>query len=236
MKNSLYLYDEFLQKVDITPDQVQQWAELKILVPSGFTEDNTPCYSQESIERAAYIKQFLSLGYSPEEIQKIIRKVGLPSEDNKRDGKAGTDTYLTVGNLAEKAGISTRTIKHWEEKGIIEPEMRTQGGFRLYPDVYVYLCKLIVDLQNFGYSLEEIKTVSDYFRDFLHVRDNIQTIKPEEVEEKLSNMLVEIKLLFEKTDKLKKGIQRWEDLLKKKKKEIQNLTNQNKKRMEQQKN
>ena len=42
------------------------------------------------------------------------------------------NSYLTVGNLADKIGVSPRTIKHWEDKGIIEPDMRSDGGFRLY--------------------------------------------------------------------------------------------------------
>ena len=79
------------------------------------------------------------------------------------------DSFLTVGNLAERSGVSPRTIKHWEDKGIIEPDMRTEGGFRLYSESYVFLCQLIRDLQLFGYTLEEIKAVSDDVRTLLAI-------------------------------------------------------------------
>jgi len=43
-------------------------------------------------------------------------------------------------------------------------------------------------------------------------------------------MLKEIKALFDKMNLLEKGMERWEDLLKKKKKEVLNLINKNQKR------
>ena len=110
--------------------------------------------------------------------------------------------------------------------------MRSEGGFRLYSNEYVYLCQLIQALQLFGYSLEEIKKISDYFRDFLSIQKNLKKYKKTEIDGKLESMLQEIKVLFEKMKLFKAGIQRWEDLLKKKRKEILNLRNQNQKRSE----
>ena len=113
--------------------------------------------------------------------EKIIKKVGLPAAAGDTKKKPADKTnYLTVGNLAEKLDVSPRTIKHWEEKGIIEADLRSQGGFRLYRDYYILLCNLIKDLQLFGYSLDEIKKVSDYFRTFIGIRDNPDELPPEE--------------------------------------------------------
>ncbi len=116
------------------------------------------------LDRVAHIKRLADLGYGTEEILKIIKKVGLPRDGRGRKQAAQKDRFLTVGNLAERSGVSPRTIKHWEDKGIIEPDMRTEGGFRLYSESYVFLCQLIRDLQLFGYTLEEIKAVSDDVR------------------------------------------------------------------------
>ena len=110
------------------------------------------------------------------------------------------------------------------------PDTRSEGGFRLYSEDYVYICELVRDLQLFGYSLEEIKIKSDYFRDFLDLQENWQSISKKDVARKLQSMLKEIDQVFERTAQLRKGMQRWEDLLKKKKKEIINIKNQNDKR------
>ena len=52
-----------------------------------------------------------------------------------------------------------RTIKFWEEKGLIAPHRRTEGGFRLYRPGDVVLLSFIKDLQAFNYTLAEIGTI-----------------------------------------------------------------------------
>ncbi|HPG39642.1 MAG TPA: MerR family transcriptional regulator [bacterium] len=229
MNQIAYVLDEFLQKTGIDKSTLELWEKLKLLKPVGFTEDKIPFYSHATLEQVAHIKKLVELGYGPEEIQKIIRKIGLPhkSEEAKKDKSTN---FLTVGTLAEKVQVSPRTIKHWEDKGIIDADMRSEGGFRMYSEHYIYLCQLIQDLQLFGYSLDEIKTISDYFRDFIKLQSNIESASAEETAQKLQAMSHEIALLLEKTNQLKAGIQRWEDLLKKKKKELTALKSQNQKR------
>src|SRR4030066_336204 len=103
----------------------------------------------------------------------LAGKAGVPADGHGRKRAPDKDHFLTVGNLAERSGVSPRTIKHWEDKGIIEPDMRTEGGFRLYSESYVFLCQLIRDLQLFGYTLEEVKVVSDEVRDFMSFEDDL---------------------------------------------------------------
>ena len=160
------------------------------------------------------------MGYGIREIQKIIRKIGLPKATKRENGGEKRQNFLTVGTLAEKVGVSPRTIKHWEDMGIIEPNMRSEGGFRYYGDGYVYLCNLIRDLQLFGYSLVEIKMISDLFRYYLAIQQAPAAAPTAEKAAKLETMLQEIDRLFQKMVLLKAGIGRWQDLLKKKKKEV----------------
>jgi DNA-binding transcriptional MerR regulator len=218
---------EFLAKFNLPETTFCEWEKLKLLRPVGFSDDKTPLYSEEMTEQVWHIQKLNQLGYGPEEIQKIIKKVGLPKPALKKRKAEDPDKYLTVGNLAERVGLSPRTIKHWEDKGIIEPDMRSEGRFRLYSEVYVYLCELIRDLQLFGYTLEEIKMISDYFRDFLRFQKDLASFPKDEVSLKLDAMLREIKILFNKMELLSKGIERWEDLVKKKKKEVLSLKNKN---------
>jgi len=230
MNKKLYTRPEFTVKVNMTEAELVLWTKMKLIKPEGFADDQTPLYSDTVLEKVMHIQRLRELGYGLEEIQKIMKKIGLPKLRSARKGSPDFNKYLTVGSLAERAGLSPRTIKHWEDKGIIEPDMRSEGGFRLYSQVYVYLCKLIKDLQLFGYSLEEIKVISGYFRDFLDIQGNLGSLPKAEVSKKLEAMLSEIQVLFEKMNLLKEGIERWEDLLKKKKKEILSLKTKNQKR------
>jgi len=230
LNKDLFTSQQFLAGLGLSRRTLEEWLRLKLLKPEGYTEDQAPLFSESSRQRAAHIQNLVSLGYGLGEIQKIIKKVGIPKENHKKHERKPQEKYLTVGSLAEQSNISPRTIKHWEDKGIITPDMRSEGGFRLYPKVYVYLCQLIKDLQLFGYTLEEIKAFSDYFRDFLTIQENMKSLSRQEVAGKLEIMLREIRVFSDKMKLFKEGIRRWETLLKKKKKEILALEAKNKKR------
>src|ERR687886_1110924 len=72
-----------------------------------------------------------------------------------------------VGEIAERLGVSPRTIKYYEEIGLIEPEGRSQGGFRLYGEREVERLERILRMKGMGYSLAAI-------RELLAVRDAAQ--------------------------------------------------------------
>ena len=230
MTKDIFTLKELAAKAGTGPGSLATWLKLKLVLPAGFTEKKEPLFSETALERAVHLRRLEELGYSPDDLQRIVKKIGLPRQRRSGPEPRENDRYLTVGNLAEQSGVSPRTIKHWEDKGIIEPDRRSEGGFRLYSQVYVYLCKLIQDLQLFGYTLEEIKTASGYFRNFLALQKDIRSLPKREASAKLETMLVEIKALFDKMVLFKEGIDRWETLLKKKKREILILKDKNHKR------
>jgi DNA-binding transcriptional MerR regulator len=220
MNKDVLTLDDLARKAGVAPDRLAEWAKAKLFKPDGFGDGKAPLFAAGSLERVAHIRRLADLGYGTEEILKIIKKVGLPHDERGRKQAPGKDRFLTVGNLAERSGVSPRTIKHWEDKGIIEPDMRTEGGFRLYSESYVFLCKLIRDLQLFGYTLDEVKAVSNDVRTLLAIEAAPNSFPRPDVEKKLEAMLGAIQGLFDKMKLLEEGIERWQDLLKKKRKDI----------------
>ncbi len=231
MNKDVLTLTDLATKAGVAPDEIGAWTKAKLVRPAGYSDDKSPLFAREALDRIAHVRKLEDLGYGREEIQKIIRKVGLPTGDgDKRKTKPKKDPYLTVGTLAERSGVSPRTIKHWEDKGIIEPDMRTEGGFRLYSDSYVFLCQLIRDLQLFGYTLEEIKVVSDEARDLLAIEAELSPFPKADVAARLEGMLGRVQTLRERMGQLEEGIGRWRDLLKKKRKDILSLREKNRKR------
>ncbi|MFO7981591.1 MAG: MerR family transcriptional regulator [Candidatus Aminicenantes bacterium] len=226
----MMLESEFLETTGIREPELKEWQNLRLIKPDGITSENIPFFTKDTINKALKIKNLVDIGYGFKDIQRIVKKVGLPGKEEQVKKSDKVNKYLTVGILAERVGVSSRTIKYWEDKGIIEPDMRSEGGFRLYSEVYIYLCKLIKDLQLFGYSLEEIKEISDLFRDYLALDEGLERYPVEQNDKKLNVMLKKIREFYQKMDLFKKGIERWEDLLNKKKKEIISLKQRNKKR------
>ncbi|HYW83652.1 MAG: MerR family transcriptional regulator [Spirochaetia bacterium] len=147
--------EELLQRLRLTPRELEEWTENELLFPVSGRGDLFP---ESAVEEGELIKKFCSLGYALPEIQKIKRSVGLPVKDDKGRYTSRSD-FLTIGELAEKSGINVRTIKFWEEKGLIAPHRRTEGGFRLYRPGEVVLLTFIKDLQAFNYTLAEIGNI-----------------------------------------------------------------------------
>ena len=230
MNKDVMSLEDLARESGVAEKSLAEWTKARILRPAGFTDGKAPLFASAGLDHVAHIKRLADLGYGTEEILKIIKKVGLPRDGHGRKKAPVKDRFLTVGNLAERSGVSPRTIKHWEDKGIIEPDMRTEGGFRLYSEAYVFLCQLIRDLQLFGYTLEEIKAISDDVRTLVAIEAGTDAFPEAEVEKRLAALLEAIQALFDKMKLLEAGIERWQDLLKKKRKDILALQAKNKKR------
>ena len=68
------------------------------------------------------------------------------------------DAYLQIGEVAERTGVTQRTLRFYEEKGLLKPPSRMEGGFRLYSEDDVRRVEQIRQLQKLlGFSLAEIK-------------------------------------------------------------------------------
>ena len=62
-----------------------------------------------------------------------------------------------IGQVAERTGLSLRTIRFYEESGLVVPTARTEGGFRLYSDDDVARLEVIKRMKPLGFSLEEMR-------------------------------------------------------------------------------
>ena len=64
---------------------------------------------------------------------------------------------MQISDLADRAGVTTRTIRYYEELGLIRPQMRTEGGFRLYSDEQLRDLYIIQNLKSLGFGLDYIR-------------------------------------------------------------------------------
>ncbi len=150
-----YSLKELAKKLDVSAETLSGWLEKELFASSVVQSDY---FSDLAVREGEAIKKFLTMGYSLPEIAKIRKEIGLPSKDGAKVTAALTDR-LTVGELAERGGVNTRTIKFWEEKGLIQPCQRSEGGFRLFKAQDVELVEFIKDLQTFNYTLSEIGNI-----------------------------------------------------------------------------
>jgi len=74
-----------------------------------------------------------------------------------QDSNHVSPELLKIGDFAELVGTNLRTLRYYEELGLIEPARRSAGGFRYYRPTDVNRVKLIRDLQELGLHLDRIR-------------------------------------------------------------------------------
>ncbi|WIB01735.1 MerR family transcriptional regulator [Curtobacterium sp. MCBA15_012] len=80
---------------------------------------------------------------------------------------------MHIGELAERAGMSLRTIRHYDEVGLLVPSARTSGGFRVYTAQDLERLLVIRRMKPLGFTLDEM-------RELLRVVDALATAGPAE--------------------------------------------------------
>ncbi|MFJ6719998.1 MULTISPECIES: MerR family transcriptional regulator [unclassified Streptomyces] len=70
---------------------------------------------------------------------------------------------MRIGELAERAGTSTRTLRYYESRGLL-PARRGDNGYRTYDEDDLRLLRQIRVLQDFGFELEETRPFVDCLR------------------------------------------------------------------------
>lgn len=74
--------------------------------------------------------------------------------------------YYTIGQLAQLAGISTKTLRVYERKGLLFPERNEENGYRIYGEEAVKTLEKIQLMKYLDFSLDQIA-------DFLQLYENV---------------------------------------------------------------
>ncbi|GAA3016640.1 MerR family transcriptional regulator [Streptomyces fulvorobeus] len=72
------------------------------------------------------------------------------------DGK-----HMQIGEVAARTELSLRTIRHYEESGLVAPSARSQGGFRLYTETDVARLMVIRRMKPLGFTLDQMRELLD---------------------------------------------------------------------------
>jgi DNA-binding transcriptional MerR regulator len=93
------------------------------------------------------------------------------------------ESGLKVGALAKRAGLTVRTLHHYDEIGLVSPSGRTRSGHRMYGDADVERLQRVLSLRQLGLSLEQIRelleapgwTLEEVLEEHVkHVRERIR--------------------------------------------------------------
>ncbi|MFS0712918.1 MerR family transcriptional regulator [Microbacterium sp. 2P01SA-2] len=71
------------------------------------------------------------------------------------------EVTMRIGEVTERTELSFRTLRHYDEIGLVTPSARTEGGFRLYTEADIARILLIRRMKPLGYSLDEMRELLD---------------------------------------------------------------------------
>ena len=72
--------------------------------------------------------------------------------------------YYQIGEVATMLGVTTRTIRYYEEIGLMSHPKRLDGGIRVYDKDDIKRLKFILKLKELGISLKEMQELADIYK------------------------------------------------------------------------
>lgn len=73
-----------------------------------------------------------------------------------------TDAKLhQIGEVAERVGLSLRTVRYYEEQRLVRPAKRSDGGFRLYRESEIARLELVKEMKPLGFTVQEMRRLLD---------------------------------------------------------------------------
>ncbi|MGI9948721.1 Cu(I)-responsive transcriptional regulator [Vibrio hyugaensis] len=106
---------------------------------------------------------------------------------------------MNIGAVATLTGLSSKSIRMYEEKGIISPPARSDSGYREYSDKHIQELNLVSRAKNAGFSLQECKEFVQLAHNPHRKSSEVKARtmdKLQEVEQKIAHLL-EIKMQLE---------------------------------------
>ncbi len=125
--------------------------------------------------------------------------------------KASDTTSYSITDLAEEFEVTSRTIRFYEDKGLIHPQRN--GMTRVYNRSDRARLKLILRGRRLGFSLEDIKKMIDLYSPEGESTEQL-TYTLDKLKEQLSKLLVQRQDIDEAIGELEEGIGQLEDYLK----------------------
>lgn len=153
MKNkTLVTVEEMAELVGSDVQSIMRIIEKQMLFPAQ-REPVLLLFSRDS-EKIVKIGEMLRLGFSENDVRRIAKEIGLPSEHTPANEKV-----FTIGDFCKKFDLSPRQIKYWEDLGLFFPSVRSKGGVRLYNESLIIHIRFIQHLQEIGFELSQIKDI-----------------------------------------------------------------------------
>lgn len=76
-----------------------------------------------------------------------------------------SEDHRQIGELSRSLGVTARTLRLYEQMGLIAPPQRTEGGIRYYTKDDIRRIKFVLKLKELGLSLQQMQELAEIYRE-----------------------------------------------------------------------
>ena len=87
---------------------------------------------------------------------------------------------MNIGQAAEKSGLPAKTIRYYEDIGLIAPD-RSDNGYRDFSDTHIHKLKFLHRSRNLGFSIEDCRTLLSLYEDKNRASGEVQRVAKDHI-------------------------------------------------------
>jgi len=99
---------------------------------------------------------------------------------------------MNIGEVAEKSGVSAKTIRYYEDVGLIPPARRTASGYRDYEDRDLATLRFVQRARSLGFSVKDVGALLALWHDSARASAEVKALAADHVSE-IDRKLAELK-------------------------------------------
>ncbi len=98
---------------------------------------------------------------------------------------------MNIGEVASKSGLPAKTIRYYEDIGLVEASSRKENGYRDYDEQDLHLLKFVQRARSLGFMVEECRELLDLYRDRSRASADVKVLakhRIEDIEHKIAEL------------------------------------------------
>lgn len=111
---------------------------------------------------------------------------------------------MNIGNIAKQSGVPVKTIRYYEEIGLIPPAVRAENGYRRYAATDVETLRFIHRARRLGFPVKDVGNLLTLWRDKNRASADVKALALrhiKEVEERIAELEAIRRTLLHLTDR-----------------------------------
>ncbi len=107
---------------------------------------------------------------------------------------------LSIGQAAERSGLPAKTIRFYEEIGLIQPARRLDNGYRVYGEDDLHMLRFVERARRLGFSVEDCRQLLALYRDRDRTSAEVKALTEQriaEIESKIEELVAMRRTLAE---------------------------------------